>query len=65
MAVQCLAALQARAGMRHPDPARLRQFRATPEGTTATLRDVPLTERPPAGPLLTGAGATVRTRTPA
>ena len=58
MAVQCLAALQARAGLRAPDAVTLRQFRATPEGTTATVRDVPLTERPPAAPLLaTGAGS--------
>ena len=48
MAVQCLAALQSRAGLRPQDPVPLRQFRATPGGTTATLREVPLTERPPA-----------------
>ena len=48
MALQCLAALHSRAGLSHPETVPLRQFRATPEGTTATLRDVPLTERPPA-----------------
>ena len=54
MAVQCLAALQSRAGLRPRDPVPLRQFRATPEGTTATLRVVPLTERPPASSHLGG-----------
>ena len=57
MALQCLAALQARAGLVAPDPVALRQFRATPDGTTMTVRDVPLTERPPAGPLLETEGS--------
>ena len=52
MALQCLAALQARAGLAAPDPVPLRQFRSTPDGTTAVARDVPLTERPPAATFL-------------
>ena len=48
MALQCLAALQTRAGLTHPETVPLRQFRATSEGTTATVRDIPLGQRPPA-----------------
>ena len=55
MAVQCLAALHARAGVPHPDHVPLRQFLTTPEATTPTLRDVALTERPPAAAYLGGA----------
>ena len=54
MAVQCLAALQSRAGMTPTDPVLLRQFRPTPEGTTSAVREVPLTERPPAAAFLGG-----------
>jgi glucosyl-3-phosphoglycerate synthase len=52
MALQCLAALQARAGLAAADPVPLRQYRATPEGTAAASRDVPVTERPPAAAYL-------------
>ena len=54
MAVQCLAALQARAGMSSTGPALLRQFRPTPAGTTSVVREVALTERPPAATYLGG-----------
>jgi glucosyl-3-phosphoglycerate synthase len=52
MALQCLAALQARAGLVSPDPVALHQFRSTPSGRAVVARDVPLTERPPAAAYL-------------
>ncbi len=52
MALQCLAALQARAGLVAPDPVPLRQFRSTSDGITTVARDVPLSERPPAATYL-------------
>jgi len=52
MALQVLAALQARAGLSSPDPVPLRQFRSSAGGAGAVVRDVPLTERPPAAAYL-------------
>ena len=54
MAVQCLAALQSRAGLPVDDPVLLRQFQPTPGGRTSVVREVPLDERPPAATCLGG-----------
>ena len=62
MATQLLAALHARApGQRlltngATNRVLLRQFRSTPSGTTPVVREVPLTERPPAAAYLMSSG---------